>query len=109
MQVFDGSFQIYPANPEETFACDDYTISFEDRYLVGAKPGVLKMYGYNEDDTYEHTIQLRVGLVSEDILIASYLPGVKYDEMIEKLGDLVRSCEERKSSGALKPFSLILT
>lgn len=77
--INDGGYQVWPSTPGRDFATDDYTISFEDNYLKQADPSELQIYGYNEDETYPHTLQVRFGVASRDEFMARYLPTMTYD------------------------------
>ena len=54
--------QLYPLNPEGSFASDNEVIHFFDRYSLLAAPYVLRMRGWNDDDSYAHTITMRLEL-----------------------------------------------
>lgn len=83
--VFDGLFQLWPSTIGEFFNSDDETISFDDMYLKDSAPYQLEIYTYNTDDTYDHTMQVRVGLVSADVYMARWLPTMGYDYFVELL------------------------
>jgi len=92
--IKDGGYQVWPSTPGTDFACDDYTINFEDSFLKQTEPYELQIYGYNDDETYDHTIQIRVGQVSKEIFIARYLPTLQYDYQIKSLA-LEKTSEEK--------------
>jgi len=66
--VLRGIHQIYPTNPDSTLSSDSYIIAFNDYYPLLVPPYELKFCGYNEDDTYKHTITLRLGILPEEVL-----------------------------------------
>lgn len=72
--VFDGSYQIWPSSVGEFFIADDDTIRFDDMYLKESAPFELQCYTYNEDDTYDHFVAVRVGLVSSEVFLARFMP-----------------------------------
>uniref|UniRef100_A0A6M3Y0V2 Uncharacterized protein n=1 Tax=viral metagenome TaxID=1070528 RepID=A0A6M3Y0V2_9ZZZZ len=88
LAVFDGLFQLWPSTVGEFFASDDETISFDDMYLKEAAPYQLDIYTYNLDDTYDHQAQARVGLVSQDVYMARWLPTMGYDYFVELLNKM---------------------
>ncbi|KKM97802.1 hypothetical protein LCGC14_1164350 [marine sediment metagenome] len=72
--VFDGQYQVWPSSVGEFFVGEDQMISFEDLYLKEIAPFELQCYTYNVDDTYEHFVSVRIGLVSKEVFQARYLP-----------------------------------
>jgi len=50
---------LYPTNPEGYFRADGYTVSWDDDYQFPARPAHIKLIGWNDDDTYEHTLTFR--------------------------------------------------
>jgi len=85
LAVFDGLFQLWPSTIGEFFNSDDETISFDDMYLKQAAPYQLDIYSYNLDDTYDHSMQVRVGLVSQEVYMARWLPTLGYDYFVDLL------------------------
>lgn len=55
---------LWPTNPEADFMADGYVIGFEERYPMDEKPYTLWLRLWNLDDTYEHTVTLRVTLLT---------------------------------------------
>ena len=74
LAVFDGLFQVWPSSVGEFFQSDDETISFDDLYLKDSAPYEFQCYTYNEDDTYDHKVGVRIGLVSSDVFMARFMP-----------------------------------
>ncbi len=72
--VFDGLYQIWPSSVGEFFVSDDETIRFDDMYLKESAPFELQCYTYNEDETYDHYMAVRVGLVSSEVFLARFMP-----------------------------------
>lgn len=48
--------QVWPTNPAASFAWDDFVFVVEDEFLLETAPFSVKLVGWNNDDTYEHTI-----------------------------------------------------
>ena len=103
--INDGGYQVWPSTPETDFATDDYTISFEDNYLKQADPSELQIYGYNEDEIYPHTIQVRLGVASKDEFMARYLPTMTYDYFMKLMAKKEAEEEERTKAVLAKPFT----
>lgn len=77
--ILHWGFQLYPTNPGGSFASDDYTIPIDDYFELFFAPYTLKLRGYNEDDTYSHTITVRIGVLPEDVAAHVYGKRKKVD------------------------------
>jgi len=64
-----GGHQLWPSNPDGTFTADGYVISFHEGYDLSEEPHVVQWYAWNEDDTYAHTLELRLGLLPPEALM----------------------------------------
>jgi hypothetical protein len=104
LRVFSGNFQIWPSNRDSWFRGDDSLIAFDDVYLVSSEPYLFYVITYNEDDTYKHEALLRIGLVSEDIFMARFLPSYAYEEYKKMLIELQQEQEGKRSEVLAKPF-----
>jgi len=84
VQIWYHESQLYPHGRDEDFAADAYTIKFTDQFEINEPPYELKIKGWNEDDTYDHTITVRVNIVPKELvfpakplhIIASFLKRV---------------------------------
>jgi hypothetical protein len=92
--VFDGGFQLWPSEPEETFFGDNTLISFPDRYYIVSPRKALTILSWNEDDTYAHSFQIRIGQVSAEVFIASFLPSMSMDKMTEQIAAVAQEKEK---------------
>lgn len=104
VKVFSGNFQVWPTNRETWFKGDDDVIAFDDTYLVSVEPFLFQIATYNLDDTYDHEVLLRIGLVSEDIFMARFLPSYAYEDYKKMLIELRREQEEKNLKVIEKPF-----
>lgn len=93
--VFDGLFQVWPSNIGEFFIGSDVNISFEDLYLKSSAPFEFQCYTYNEDDIYDHLVVVRIGLVSNEVYIARFLPTKTYEYFEELLATMQAEREEQ--------------
>jgi hypothetical protein len=98
--VFDGALQVWPINMGQFFASDAYVISFSETYMKKTKPHEFVIMGFNEDETYEHTIQIRIGLVSKNEYISRFLPAYNLPEMKVMLQEIIK---ENKPKEVMKP------
>ena len=62
LQVTDSLHQVWPTNPDGNFETDDETISYEDQFEIDQPPYELYAYTWNEDDTYDHAVYIRIGI-----------------------------------------------
>lgn len=81
--VFDGLYQVWPSSVGEFFVGEDQEIDFDDLYLKESAPFEFQIYTYNLDDTYEHFVSVRIGLVSSDVFLARFLPTKGHDYMVK--------------------------
>lgn len=88
LQLFDGKYQLFPASNGQSLAADGAILSYDDLYYKGAAPFVLVAKTWNLDDTYPHTMTVRVGMASNPAFMSRYLPGVNLGEIDATLGKI---------------------
>jgi hypothetical protein len=59
----DALHQVYPANPDLAFTGDGEKIEITDEYSMQFEPYQLQFYGWNTDETYDHTVTIRLLLI----------------------------------------------
>lgn len=64
--------QLYPTNPEGSFAADYHIIPIRDYFELFYEPFALKLRGWNLDDSYPHTITVRIGILPADVAAHIY-------------------------------------
>lgn len=89
VMVTDGGFQVWPSEPGEWFFGDDTLIAFPDRYYVSSPAHLLDVWAYNEDDSFAHAFQVRIGQVSDPALISGFMPGVSMERLSAVLSELL--------------------
>lgn len=62
--IYDALHQVWPTNPEESFAWDRYTGRWPEQYLLDRNPYTLTLKGWAPDATYDHTIVCRLVVLS---------------------------------------------
>ena len=62
--IHDGRGQLYPANKDDTFHGEDGAIPLVGRHEIDAVPFMLFAQAWNEDDTYDHTIQITLNILT---------------------------------------------
>lgn len=96
LQIFDGSYQMFPASPGESFASDGTVISFDDLYLKDSAPFEFTIVTWNEDTHYPHTLQLRIGMASSEAFMSRYMPSISWDKFHETLAQAALQQQEDK-------------
>ena len=111
--VFDGSYSIWPSTIGQFFSGDDVIISFDDMYLKEAAPFMFHIYTYNLDDTYNHLIHVRVGLVSKEVYLARFLPHIGYDYFASILNNIQteqqQQAEQQRTQILETPFAGLIS
>ncbi len=100
VSIFDGGYQVWPSNPDFDFHGDNGMIVFPDTYLKLAEPYEFTAITWNEDDTYDHQIHIRMGMASDEVFMARYLPSLGYDKLLEVL-QLAQSEQEAQREGLI--------
>ena len=84
VQIFDGLYQVLPSSIGENMHGDAVTMRFDDLYFKQGAPFELKIRTWNDDDTWPHTVQIRVGMASGELEMSRYMPGMAWKNF-EKL------------------------
>ena len=58
-----GLHQVWPANADGSIIGDGDTVDWLEDYPMYDAPTTLQCVAWNEDDTYDHTISVRINLV----------------------------------------------
>lgn len=58
--INDGLHQLWPTNPEGDFCTSEDVITFAEDIDIGPDTAQLTAYTWNLDDTYDHTITVRI-------------------------------------------------
>ena len=66
VRVYRSSHQLWPSNLDGSFASDGEFLDFDEDYPVLDAPFELLFTGWNDDDTYSHTVTLRLGVVQAE-------------------------------------------
>lgn len=69
LQILHALHQLWPTNPEGSFNADDYVISTNEHLELTDTPYIITLQGWNSDDTFDHTLQVRFALLPADILL----------------------------------------
>lgn len=71
--ITDGLHQVWPTNPDEDFASDDEVVAFNEYYEMRRRPFELQVYTWNLDDSYNHTLILRIGVLPRKQLLRRFI------------------------------------
>lgn len=93
VKVLDGNYQVWPTTQTEEFRGNDRLISFDDTYLKESAPFEFKVITYNLDTAYDHIVIVRLGMASNEVFMARYLPTYTYKHFLEAL-DVLRKEQE---------------
>lgn len=63
LQIRRGLHQLWPTNPQGSFNTDGYIIPINEYYELFVEPYILTLVGWNLDDTYVHTLEVRIGIL----------------------------------------------
>jgi hypothetical protein len=83
VSIYDGLYQVWPSTTGAWFHGDAVVISFDDTYAKTSAPFEFTVLTYNLDDTYDHTIQIRLGMVSKEIFARRFLGVLTPEEQEE--------------------------
>ena len=97
--IYDGGHPAWPATAGAWFRGSGNTIAFDDTYLKLVEPFEFDVLTYNLDDTYKHSILVRIGLVSHEVFMARFLPSYSW-KYYKKMLDEMREEEERRREAA---------
>ena len=68
IQIVQGLHQLWPTNADGSFNTDGYTIAFGEFHDMTVEPFTLSLIGWNLDDTYDHTLEVRLGILPMIVL-----------------------------------------
>lgn len=55
--------QLWPTNRDESFAWDNFVFEFEEEFELSSAPYSIKIVGWNDDDTYDHTVTVMLNVL----------------------------------------------
>lgn len=92
--VFDGLYQVWPSSVGQFFVGEEQEIDFDDLYMMDSAPFEFQVYTYNEDETHKHFLAVRIGLVSQDVFMARFLPQRSQAYLVEMLSKMADERDE---------------
>ena len=97
LAVFDGSYQVWPSTLGQWFRGDGIAINFDDVYIKNSAPFKFLIHTYNDDDTYPHIVNVRIGQVSKEIYMARFLPHMAIKFQAEVFAELQEAQRQEKA------------
>jgi hypothetical protein len=62
-EIWRGDHKVWPQNPDGFFKGDDVIIEWDEDYLLEDEPLQLRLRVWNDDDSFQHTITFRFGVL----------------------------------------------
>lgn len=81
MQIKQPQASFLPTNPDGDFASDNYVIPIQEHFEIVSTVTRLMAVAWNEDDTYAHTISIRIGVLPT----AAAQPSTTTNSILSKL------------------------
>lgn len=88
VQLFDATYQVFPATPGESFHGDGVLRGYDDLYMKSSAPFLFQVKAWNLDTVYSHTISVRLGMASSNTEISRYMPGVAWENLTEAIANM---------------------
>jgi len=98
VQVFDGSYQVLPATPGESLHGDAVVMKFDDLYFKQAAPFELMIRTWNDDDTWPHATQVRIGVASTRAEMSRYMPAFAWENFEKLMAEMLVSQQALRQS-----------
>ena len=89
LQMFDGLYQVFPASPGESFHGDNITLKFDDLYFKQNPPFEFTVKTWNEDENWDHTLQVRVGMAMGRAEMSRYMPALSFEDFEALLAESI--------------------
>jgi len=67
VKLLVGLHQLWPTSSDEDFALDDHNLEWDDYFELKDTPYTLTAVAWNEDETYPHTITVRIGVLPLEV------------------------------------------
>ena len=64
VQIWSGEHQVWPGNLDGDISAEGLVVSWPEDYDLEDEPFTLVLRGWNDDDTFPHTITFRFAIIS---------------------------------------------
>lgn len=68
-RIMQGSHTLWPSNPDGYFGTDGETVDFLEYFEIESRSIKFRLEAWNLDDTYEHSVFVRLGVLPKDKLL----------------------------------------
>jgi len=92
-RMFDGKYQLFPATPGASFAGDSVTLHLDDLYMKQASPYEFRVETWNEDEKWDHTLGVRVGMAMTRAEMSRYMPALSFENFERLLAEMIANQE----------------
>lgn len=82
VQIYRALHQLWPANVGASFIGDGTVVSWDEDYMLTDEPFALKAICWNLDDTYQHTITLRINVLETDTFRAGRIANIRPEDLV---------------------------
>ena len=86
-QILEGIASRWPTNSNEYFGANNETVDFKEHLEINTPPALFKLRAWNLDDTYEHTVYIRLGVLPR----WAVLPVGAYEGITRSIKSLINS------------------
>lgn len=86
LQIRRALHQLWPTNPSGSFNTDGYNILFDEAYELFFEPYLVDLVAWNLDDTYPHTLEVRIGIEPMPDLYFPQTSEELSQRLLERLG-----------------------
>jgi len=86
VRLLKQAFQVIPLNYPKWIETDGETVSIQTEIYLTEIPYELEFQGYNLDDTFEHTIRVRVLMEPSSLPFRQKTPEQESQELLQGLG-----------------------
>jgi len=96
LQIFDGAYQMFPSSIGEGAHSDAAIIGFDDLYMKSSEPFEFVIKTWNLDDTWNHTLQVRLGMASSEAYMSRYLPSASWESFSKMIASAEAEQEKQR-------------
>ena len=80
-----GLHQVWPTNPGGSFNSDNFTIVINEFYPLLYSPYLLTLQGWSPGTTYKHIIEVRFGILPQDVLLPEATFTQAFKQLLKRL------------------------
>ncbi len=85
-QIFEGNHQIWPSADGSSFSGNFVTLTFPETYELAFSPTFITVLFWNDDDTHDHTMTVRLTTLTEKELEPQRRTNTLLERLVKRLG-----------------------